>query len=438
MFECIEYWDNEEMVLIALGTSTPAPSRPYSNLTQQPSRLGLPFVELERSPNKINRCPVVIPWRISLNQPRGQFDAMPSLYRMQARVFALWLVATQRQVFPDTWFISRPNETVSILQTPDGRTGQVGQVKGGDLKEVTAATPPQVAQVIQLLERNMMTTASVPTDFGGEPNSAVRTGRAQEQSMRQTVDYWVQEAQRAFGYALREENKLAIATARAYFGDTPSSFYVSFAKTKGFANYIPNKDFDTDANVVEWPFAGADAEGMTVGIGQRLGTGEISKRTARVLDPWIDDPELEEERVLAESLDQAMEMAINQAIINGQIGPLEVGQLRQMVREEKQDIYEAYNTLHQKIQAQQAAAQASMAGQQEGAPGQMAGGPGGAGGGPPGGQPPGLAAPAIAAQLGLPAAGNAPGGGMPAPPPSIGHMAQLMSALRPRQVGPGG
>ena len=447
LYECLEYIDAEEHVMVALGSAEPSRSKSFSQAGGRAST-GVPFVELVRFPNRVERCTVVIPQRLSLNEPHGQFDQMPGLYKMQARAMALWLIATERAIFPDTWFVSRPNETVTVMQTPDGRAGIVGQVKGGDLKEMSAVSAPQVATIIQMLERNQMTTASVPSDFGGEPNSAVRTGRAQENSMSATVDFWVQEAQKSFGYAFTEENKLAIKIAREYFGDRQQYFYVSFGKVQGAASYTPEKDFDTDENVVAWPHAGTDVNSLVIGIGQRLGLGEMSKRTARILDPYIDDPDLEEERVTGESLMSALMMSINQAAAQGQIGPLEVGRMYELVMEEKQTIYEAFQTVHQEVQAQALASQAAMqgpAGQPGGGP---PGGPGGGGpGGPPGagpgpGGPPapgggaaGLMAPAVAAQLGLPAGGNPPGGPVSAPQPSVAHMGQLMSALRPRNVG---
>jgi hypothetical protein len=432
MYEILEYVDGEEYVTIALGNAEPSKPQPYS-FGGNKSTPSASYVELTRFENRLERCPVVVPQRLSLNEPRGHFDQLPSLYKMQARAMALWLIATERAIFPDTWFVSRQNETVTILQEPDGRAGVVGQVKGGDLKEMSAVSAPQVAQIIQMLERNQMTTASIPGDFGGEPNSSVRTGRAMESSLSTTVDEWVKEAQKSFGYSIREENKLAIGVSKKYFGNEPKTFYVSFNKVHGEASYTPNKDFDSDANIVTWPFAGADQGQLVIGIGQRLGLGEISKRTARILDPFVEDPDLEEERVTSESMEQAMMAAINQAVLQGQIGFLEVGQIATAVLTEKQSIFEAVNTVHERIQAQAAAAQQ----QQQAMAG--AGGPPGQGGGPPGaGGAPGLMNQNVAAQLGLPAGGTPPGGGVPTPAPSVDHMAQLMSALRPRSLGPAG
>lgn len=439
MFECLEYTDDDEHVLIALGNSQAQsqPTGPWHKMPSKATSTTPEFVELMRFPNRVGRCPVVIPRRTSLNQPHGQFDQMPGLYRMQAKAMALWLVATQRAIFPDTWFISRPNEQVTVLKVPDGVSGVPGEVKGGDLKEVSPVSAPQVAQLLEMLESNQMKTAGVSSQFGGEQPSNVRTGRAGADLLSQTVDFWVQEAQRTIGAALQEENKLAVAIAKEYFGDKPTSIYVSFGKVNGAASYTPNKDFDSDANIVAWPHAGADVNSLVIGIGQRLGLGEISKRTARQLDPYVDDPDLEEDRCTAESMEQALLAAINQAILSGQIGPLEVGQMVQLVSEEKQTIYEAFNTVHERIQAmaqqaQQAATAASGPGGMGGGQPGLPPGPGAGGGGAPPGAP-GLMAPGVAAQVGL-GPGNPPGGGVPAPTPGVAHMGSLMSALRPRQV----
>lgn len=427
LFDCLEYIDEDEHVLVAIGNPETAKSTKNWPGGQQAPQ-GASFVELNRFPNRVGKCTVVIPTRISLDGSQGQFDQMPALYTMQARALALWIVASERTIFPDTWFVSRPNEQVSILQLPDGRGGIPGMVRGGDLKEVAAVSPPQVPELLEMIEQNQMKTAGVSPQFGGEGPSNVRTGRAMESNLSATVDYWVQEAQRCLGYAFRKENELAVEIAREYFGDTEKTFYVSFGKVNGSATYTPNKDFDSTANIVAWPHAGADVNSLVIGLGQRLGLKEISLRTARELDPYVDDPDLEEDRVTAESMEQAMLAAIEQAVVQGQVGPLEIGQMVQMISEEKKTLYEAYQAVHEKIQEQ--AQQAAEAMQQQ----QQAGGAGGAPAAP-GGNAPGLSAPGVAAQLAGVGPQNPPGAGVPAPGPGVQHMSQLFSALRPRNNG---
>jgi len=439
--ELVEYVDDEEHVLIAIGQ---APEQPHMVWGSVPKASGKPFVELTRFPNRLGRCTVVYPTRPSLGEPISQFDGMPALYKTQARAMALWLISAERAIFPDTWFISRPNETVDIIEEPDGRAGIVGRVKGGDLREVTAAPSPQTGQIVDLLERNQRVTAGISPDFGGEAPTNVRTGRAGEQLLSATVDFWVQEAQETLALSYQEENALGIKIMREYFGSEHKFFVVNFAKVKGQADYIPLIHFESDTNVVSFPHAGADANSLAIGLGQRLGLGEMSIRTAQDMDPYIDDSEREHRRITTESMEKAMLSALEQAIAAGQIGPLEVARMVELVKTGQMQIYEAFQKIHDEIQAQ---AQAAQPGQGPGAPPGLppggAPGPGGPAppglGGPPppggrgGGGPPGLMAPGVAAQLGL-GQQNPPGQTLAAPTPGVQHMAQLFSALRPRRV----
>jgi len=438
--ELLEYVDDTEHVLLALGKAPEADRMPFG---QAPRATGKPYVDLQRFENRLGKCTVVYPTRPSLERPTSQFDGMPSLYKTQARAMALWLIAAERAVFPDTWFISRPNETVDVIEEPDGRAGVPGRVKGGDLKEVTLTPAPGTAQIVDLLERNQRVGAGLSPDFGGENPTNVRTGRAGEQLLSATVDFWVQEAQETLAVAYQEENALAIKIMRAYFGNEPKSFVVNFRKVQGPVDYIPLVHFDSSTNVVSWPAVGADVNSLAIGIGQRLGLGEMSIRTAQDLDPYIDDSEREHRRITTEQIEKALVTSIDQAVASGQIGPLEVARLVELVRTGDMQIYEAFQKIHQEI-TDQAQAQQPQPGM--GGPGQLSPGPGGpppgappGPGGPPGGPPgagggpPGLMNPGIAAQLGM-GMQNPPGQTLPAPTPGVQHMAQLFSALRPRRV----
>jgi len=435
MIELLEYVDDTEHVLVAVGKAPEADRVPFG---QAPRSTGRPYVDLQRFENRLGRCTVVYPTRPSLERPTSQFDGMPSLYKTQARAMALWLIAAERAVFPDTWFISRPNETVDVIEEPDGRAGIPGRVKGGDLREVTTTPAPGTAQIVDLLERNQRVGAGLSPDFGGENPTNVRTGRAGEQLLSATVDFWVQEAQETLAVAYQEENALAVKIMRAYFGDEPKSFVVNFKKVNGQVDYIPLIHFDSSTNVVSWPAVGADVNSLAIGIGQRLGLGEMSIRTAQDLDPYIDDSEREHRRLTTEQIEKALITSIDQAVASGQIGPLEVARLVELVRTGDMQIYEAFQKVHQEI-VDQAQQQQQPPGPNGAPPGALGpGGPpgaglAGAGPGGPGGGPPGLTNPGIAAQLGM-GMQNPPGQTIAAPTPGVQHMAQLFSALRPRRV----
>lgn len=414
----LEFIDADEHVMVAVGKPQQATGSPWG---QRNAPQGAPYVELERFPNLVGRCTVVNPTRLSLNEPRGQFDQMPALYQMQARAMSLWLLSTERSIFPDVWFVSRPSEVVTVVERPDGRAGIPGLVKGGDLHEVTSGPPPQVGTVIDLLERNQRTTAGLPSEFGGETATNVRTGKAGDQLMKQTVDYWVQEAQETLGSAHTEENKLAIALQRAYFGSARKSFFVSFKGIKGTADYTPLVNLDSDANKVAWPFAGSDANMLKVRIGQSVGIKEMSIRTAQELDPDIDDPDLEHDRILGESMEQALLAALDQGVASGQITVDLVAEMHDRVSSHKETLFEAYK-----------AAQAQMQQNQQASPQQPPMGAGGPPGGPSGPGGPGGMQPGEQQMLGV-GPNNPPGGGVPTPTPGIQHMSQLLGALRPRK-----
>ena len=412
--EVLEYIDADEHVLVAVGRD---PEHNHSYVPQANSQVrapGAPFVELERFVNKVGRCTLTYPTRPSLECPISQFDAMPGVYRMQARAMALWVIANERAIFPEVYAISRPSEQVEVLREADGRAGVVGEIKGGDLHEIQTPPAPQIATMIDTLERVQRVSASLSSDFGGEAPTNVRTGRAGEQLLSATVDYWVQEAQETLGLAYQEENKLAVAVARTYFGDTPRSFYVNFGKTKGPVDYTPLVHFDTDNNVVSWPMAGSDINQLVVGLGQRIGLDEISIRSAQEKDPYIDDPEEENRRLTAQSVNKAFMASVDQAVAAGQVGPTELARFVELVETGRMNPYKAWQTLHDEAQQNQAAAQQTpeQGGPQPGSPEAM----------------PGLAAPGQQAAQGLPAPG--PAAGVAAPQPGVAHMQQLISSLR--------
>lgn len=415
--EVLEYMDCDEHVLVAVGRPPEAaPSPFFGGQSRSP---GLPFIELERFANRVGRCELVYPTRPSLECPISQFDGMPDVYRMQARAFALWMIAAERSIFPETWFESRPNETVDVIQQPDGRAGISGLVKGGQIHVVETPPNPTIGTMIESMERTQRVTAGISSDFGGENPSNARTGRAGEQLLSATVDYWIQEAQETLSLAYQEENSLAVGIARAYFGDTPKNFFVNWKGSRGPVDYIPLVHFENDNQTVSWPQAGSDVNQLVVGLGQRLGLDEISIRTAQELDPYIDDAEEENRRLAAQSVDKAFMASIDQAVAGGQIGPTEISKFAQKVLG-GMDKFKAWDEVHTDAQAQQAAAQQ-----------------GPEAGGPPPGSPeamPGLAAPGQQAALGLP--GPGPAAGVSQPPPGLQHMQQLLGALKGGQRPP--
>src|SRR5581483_9687959 len=112
-FEVLEYIDDTEHVLVVVGQPLDTTSRaPW----EARSPTGAAQAVLERTPNRVGRCTAVVPTRLGLDMPKGQFDGLPGLYQLQARAMALFFISSERAIFPETWFISRPNEQVQVVQ----------------------------------------------------------------------------------------------------------------------------------------------------------------------------------------------------------------------------------------------------------------------------------------------------------------------------------
>ena len=350
LIELIEYIDGEEQVLIGMR----APIQTTMFMAGNARENKAVIEELERVPNPLGQTPVVCAERISLDGAQGQFDGILGMYQMQARLMALEVIAVQKGVFPDTWLIGRAGETPQIVNPSDGLTGEVGIIRGGDLKDMQMQPGYMTNPAIDRLERAQRLTAGIPQEFGGESTSNIRTGRRGEAVMSAVVDFTVQEAQRIMARSLQEENRLAIDMAKAYSGRRKRSFYVSTKNAKGPVDYVPNENFDTNDNVVSYSHPGADINNLVIGGGQRVGMGTMSKRSFMVIDPLVDDPEFEHDTVIAEQLEQAMLVSLQQQASEGAIPPADLARIISLVKNNEMELAEAVDKVQKEAQERQA------------------------------------------------------------------------------------
>ncbi len=380
-FTILEYCDDTEIVLCVMGA-------PVAEGMTPPERAGLETLELERMPNRTGMPLSVIPSRISLDTPKGQYDGVLGMYFTRARLQALTEIAIERGIFPDEYLVARAGENPEIIQMADGKTGQLGVVKGGDIQQLQTNPGYKTDTALDRLERQERLEGAIPAEFGGESGTNIRTGRRGENVLSSTIDFRVQEAQAVFEQALYEEDKIAIAIELAYWGNQKKSFFLQGRASGGMTNYVPNKVFETDFHYVTYPSSGSDVNGLIVGLGQRLGTGLMSKESARESDPLITDPELEKDRITSESVEAALLSSIQAqaADPNGPYQPDDLAYLTMLTVEKNMSLYQAVQKTQQRAQERQAA----MAPQ--GAPETM----------------PGLAMPGMGAEQ--PAAPQGPGG----------------------------
>lgn len=355
----IEYVDTYETHLIAAGYKTPDPYA-ITELTMVGTQLR--GVTLERYANMSgDESPVVIPMRITLDTAGGQFDNMIGMYYQQAKLMALEVIAVEKGIFPDTYLVSRPGEVGRFLDGPhDGRTGMVNIIAGGDIREVQSQPGYLTNPTIDRLERNQRVTAGIPAEFGGESSSNIRTGRRGDAVLSAVIDYPVAEAQETFGYALQEENEVAIELSKKWAGNVKRTLYVGTGNAARPVTYTPDETFETSEHVVSYPASGADLNSLIIGIGQRVGLGIMSKQTASTLDPYIDNPEVERDAIITEGLEQALMSGLQQQAASGAIAPLIVAKIMKLVKDDKLELAEAMNKVTEEALKEQQAQEAEQ------------------------------------------------------------------------------
>ena len=350
-YTMLEYVDAESLQLVVLG----AEDNPGLNIAE---RAGMDALGLENVPNRTGMPLAVVANRITLDKPRGQFDGVMGMYYTRARLQALTEIAIERGIFPEEYLVARPGENPEILQLADGKAGQLGVVKGGDIQQLQLNPGYKTDTALDRLERQERLEGSIPAEFGGESGTNIRTGRRGDAILSATVDYRVQEAQSTFEASLFEEDKIAIAIEKAYWGDTTKTFFIPSRSTVGQESYIPNKIWQTDFHYVAYSAAGSDVNSLIIGLGQRLGTGLMSKESAREADPLITDPELEHDRIIAEGIEAALLSSIQQQAVdpNGPYQPEDLAYLTSLVIEKDVTLYEAVKRTDQRARDRQAAA----------------------------------------------------------------------------------
>ena len=350
-YTMLEYVDADSLQLIVLG----AEDNPGLNIAE---RAGMDALGLEFVPNRTGMPLAVVANRITLDKPRGQFDGVMGMYYTRARLQALTEIAIERGIFPEEYLVARVGENPEILQLADGKNGVLGVVKGGDIQQLQLNPGYKTDTALDRLERQERLEGAIPAEFGGESGSNIRTGRRGDSVLSATVDFRVQEAQSTFEASLFEEDKIAIAIEKAYWGDTTKTFFIPSRSAVGQENYTPNKIWETDFHYVAYSAAGSDVNSLIIGLGQRLGTGLMSKESAREADPLITDPELEHDRIIAEGVESALLSSIQQQAVNpqGPYQPEDLAYLTSLVLEKDVTLYDAVKRTDQRARDRQAAA----------------------------------------------------------------------------------
>ena len=365
----LQYVDDTEYVTCVLGEKYEPTSGASSVYDMRPPP-GSPdgeIVELDRVPNRIGRCPAVIAERIGLEHPRGEFDGVIGLYQAQAQMMALMVLGMQRAVWPELWMQDNPNspEGAQIVRHADPLHGIMGHITGGSIQAIHPIPEAFAGNIVDQLERAIRIEAGVPAELGGESTSNVRTGKRGDAILSAVLDFPIQEEQELLEVAMREENRIAIEIDKAYF-PTKKSIYLS--ATAGMIDYEADQLWSGVQNLwVKFAHAGVDAQGLPVEIGQRVGMGTLSKRSAMEIDPLIEDPELEFDRMYTEQMRTGLLGSLTAMAQDPNNAPM-IADVLIKVRNSETEIEDAVKFVHEQMQQQQAEqAQAAQAQQPPGA-----------------------------------------------------------------------
>lgn len=310
-------------------------------------------VEVERTVNAAGVCTAVVPGRITLDRLTGQLDGMLGQHLTAARLTSLELIAIEEGVWPKTWLVARDNGNPEIITMADGRAGVLGEVRGGEIV-VTQVNPGyKTNEMIDRLTEAQRAQGSAPPEMQGQASSNIRTGRRGDQVLGAAIDYGIAENQKILARSEQHEIERGIAISKALWGPKTISFYVSTKGARGHVSYVPNDTFTTDEVIVKYAHAGVDEGSQIIQNGQRLGTRQISLKTARRMDPAIDDPDFEEDQVMVEALDMAMLGGVTTQAQSGQMPIPDIAAI-QLELSKKRTLAEAITHVHELAQKRQA------------------------------------------------------------------------------------
>lgn len=345
----LEYADayEDSLIVISEKVSEDQPmSQAYPGYTGSGN-----YMALDRTVNRSNLCQAVVPGCINLDRTRTGYADAVGMSMAHNLLFALELEAVFEDIWQREWIISPAGSPEPVVQVPDARKGQPGKISGGDIKVVRQPPGYMTNPTRDYLERGIKLTTGQPSESYGEAATNVRTGKRGEQLISAVVEFPIAEAHEIFARAKEAELRRAIAIAKGYFGNAPRSFYVG--RSVGYTDYTPNKTFETDDVEVFYSLAGVDAQNQTIMLGQLMGTGMISTRSAMEMHPFIDDAEQEHDRVQAEALSRAGFAAIQTQAEQGMIVPGDLARIAELIESDRMEWWEAVTQVQKEAQERQ-------------------------------------------------------------------------------------
>ena len=369
LWDLIEWWDEDEMVLGVLGPRVPS-------WASEGQRLGFDK-EIARYPNMMGKVPVVTGARVTLDRIISQLQHVVGMVDLGAKLQYLDIMATEKSIFPDTYLVGANNGKPEIAshmgQWQDGRTGRINLLRNvAEVGQLRHTPDPTNKQTIDRIERNARVTGGMVPQFQGESYGALRTGRGIDSLMGAAVDPRVQELHEITETALPLVNDLVFsAWEKSPDKDKTYHVYSGWAGDRGETSFMPSRELqESHFTAAAYPIPGAGAQETNIILTQMFSAGINSMAGTRRRHPWIEDDLDVQREIDEESTEAAIRAAILQQVQSGQLPIVMAAEIESQVRDsDNHDYIEAImeaDRIFRERQAQEAppvAPEAAAAGQ---------------------------------------------------------------------------
>lgn len=355
-WDIVEWVDDEVTVTGILG---PHDWTQHSSSPAEAAGAGNLWCELSRIPQRTGACPAVTPQRVTLDKIASQIAHITGHVDLLARLTTLNIMATEKSIFKDKYVIGKEGQTPKLVNGTwkDGRTGEMNLVQDATaIGELTSTPDPNNRATIDTIERNARVSVGLIPQAGGENSGSLRTGRANDSMLAISVDPRTRELQEIMEPAMTALNEHVLRHFKAYWPSKKyEDMFSGWAGDYTTFEFVPEKHITSFANIVKYPFGGADEQGTTIILGQLHGQQAISLKTLRERHPWIDDPDSEGKRVDMELLEQAIMQSLQQGAAGGTLPPTYIAKVLEH-RAKEPNLIKAIEKAEADIKAEQAAA----------------------------------------------------------------------------------
>lgn len=307
----VEWYDRDQTTIGCMGMDW-AQSQwgAAGEYHRQPgSTKGAPF-HLVTTPNRTGLCPIVVGGQISLTKAMARLAGFSAQIEVMAKMTALVIAAAEKSVFPDRYIIGKDGDVPLLVggTWKDGRTGEPNLLANvTSVGEVRGTPDPIGMQVVDRMERNMRISTGQSSIMSGEQSTnALRTGRAIDSLMGASMDPRIAELQRISAVATKHTNSLILETYKTWWPNRQYTLFGFGRSARGVIDFTPSVHVETTETEARYPFAGSDLDAATIRATQLVGTEMISRKTGRKIHPLVEDPEQEEQLILAEKVEAAL------------------------------------------------------------------------------------------------------------------------------------